>query len=104
MDYKVVVIANAKADLRRYIAYLVNVKKSNQAAKNVLDDFRETRKSLETIAGSLKLCDNEKLAQRGLHRINFHRHNYFMLYYLEGKTAFVTNIFHESEDYENKLV
>ncbi len=78
MVYNVVVIDDAKADLRRYIAYLVNVKKSNQAAGNVLDDFRETRKSLETIAGSLKLCDNDKLKERGLHRINFHKHNYFM--------------------------
>ena len=42
MTYRVVVTPDAKADLRRYAAYLINVKQSKQAAKSVMDDFRET--------------------------------------------------------------
>ena len=34
------------------------VKKSDQAAKNVLDDFEATIQSLKSVAGSLKPCDN----------------------------------------------
>ena len=36
-------------------------------------------------------------------RINFLHHNYFLLYQLEGETAYVTNIFHGLEDADNKL-
>ena len=37
---------NAKQDLKKYIGYLKHNKKNPQAAQNVLDDFRETRKEL----------------------------------------------------------
>lgn len=101
--YKVVIVSDAKEDLRRALDYLCNTKQSKQAAKNVKDDFVETGKTLSILAGSLKLCDNPKLAERGLRRINFKKHNYFMLYYVEGNTAVVTNIFHGMEDCENKV-
>ena len=68
-----------------------------------MDDYDETIVRLGRVAGSLKPCDNKKLAARGLRRINFKNHRYFFLYYLENDTAVVTNMFHELEDYENKL-
>ena len=58
MEYKVVVTADAEEDLNQYIRYLLMVKKSDQAAKNVLDDFEATIRSLKSVAGSLKPCDN----------------------------------------------
>lgn len=39
MDYKIVVTSDAEEDLDRFIKYLLFEKKSEQAAKNVLDDF-----------------------------------------------------------------
>ena len=53
MEYKVVVTADAEEDLNQYIRYLLMVKKSDQAAKNVLDDFEATIQSLKSVAGSL---------------------------------------------------
>ena len=35
-------------------------------------------------------------------RINFEKHRYFLLYYLDDNKAIVTNLFHELEDYEEK--
>ena len=52
MEYKVVVTADAEEDLNQYIRYLLMVKKSDQAAKNVLDDFEATIRSLKSVAGS----------------------------------------------------
>lgn len=101
--YRVVVISDAKQDLRKAVDYLVNVKMSPQAARNVMNDFHETRKELSDVAEMLRLCENPKLAERGLHRINFRRHNYYMLYYIKGSTAYVTDIFHDLEDAENKI-
>lgn len=102
-NYKVVIVTDAKEDLRRILDYLRNIKQSKQAASNVMSDFRETIKTLSIAADSLKLSDNSKLTERGLKRINFKRHNYFMIYYTEENTVFVTNIFHSLEDYENKI-
>ena len=66
--------------------------------------FRRRIKKLEIVAGSLRNPDSEILKFRGLKRINFLRHDYFLLYRIEEDQVFVTNIFHSSEDFENKLI
>ena len=78
--YKVVVTDDAKKDLKRYRDYLLKKKHSPHSAKNVVEDFRETRKILEDIAGSIKNPENEELVRRGLKRINFLKHSYFLLF------------------------
>lgn len=103
MDYKVVVTRDAEEDLERFIKYLVIEKKSMQAAGNVLNDYDATIEILKHVAGSLKLCDNPRLRQLGYRRINFLSHRYFMLYRIVDDVVFVDNIFHELQDYENKI-
>ena len=71
MDYKVVLMKDAEEDLDRFITYLLLEKKSEQAARNLLNDFEATKISLSNVAGSLKLCDNLKLRELGYRRINF---------------------------------
>lgn len=103
MAYKVVVTAEAEIDLEQYIEYLLVVKRSEQAAKNVLEDFEVTIDNLKKVADSLKLCDNPRLKELGYRRINFLSHRYFILYRIVGNVVFVDNIFHELQDYENKM-
>lgn len=103
MDYKVVLTRGAEKDLDRFITYLLFEKKSEQAAGNVLDDFEETKRILTYVAGSLKLCDHPCLRESGYRRINFLSHRYFMLYRIENDTVYIDGIFHELQDYENKL-
>ena len=43
MDYKVVMTVDAEEDLDRYVRYLLFVKKSEQGAKSLLDDFETTK-------------------------------------------------------------
>ena len=83
--------------------YLLFEKKSEQAARSLLDDFERTKQNLERVAGSLKICENPRLKELGYKRINFTSHNYFMLYRIKGNVAVVDNIFHELQDYENKI-
>ena len=71
--------------------------------KNVWDDYIQTRKTLERSAGSLQEPESEQLQERGLKRINFLRHSYFMLYEMEEETAVIVKVFHSLEDYENEL-
>ncbi len=103
MDYKVVMMEDAVADLDRFIAYLLLEKKNKQAARNLLNDFEATKISLSNVAGSLKLCDNPRLKELGYRRINFLSHQYFMLYRIKENIVFVDNIFHELQDYENGM-
>jgi plasmid stabilization system protein ParE len=103
MDYKVIITNDAEADLDHFISYLLFVKKSQQAASNVLDDFEQTKNELSRVAESLKYCENPKLKKYGYKRINFLHHKYFMLYRIEGDTAIVDNIFHDLQDYEHML-
>ncbi len=104
MEYKVAVTADAEEDLNQYIRYLLMEKKSEQAARNILDDFEATIQSLKNVAGSLKLCDNPRLKELGYRRINFFSHRYFMMYRIVEDIVFIDNIFHELQDYENKMM
>ena len=103
MDYKVVVTRDAEEDLERFINYLIIEKESMQAAENVLNDYDATIESLKHVAGSLKLCDNPRLRQLEYRCINFLNHRYFMIYRIVDDVVFVDNIFHELQDYENKM-
>ncbi len=103
MNYKVIITSDAENDLERSIKYLLEVKKSRQAAKNVLDDFAITVKNLENVAGSLRYCEHPKLAELGYKRINFTAHRYFLLFRLDGDVVIVDKIFHELQDYEGKI-
>lgn len=103
MAYKVVVTKAAEESLENFIKYLIDEKKNIQAAENVLNDYDATIESLKHVAGSLKLCDNPKLHQLEYRRINFLNHRYFMLYRIVNQVVFVDNIFHELQDYENKI-
>lgn len=103
MAYKVVVTKDAEESLENFIKYLIDEKKNIQAAENVLNDYDATIESLKHVAGSLKLCDNPKLHQLEYRRINFLNHRYFVLYRIVNQVVFVDNIFHELQDYENKI-
>lgn len=103
MDYKVVVTRDAEEDLERFVKYLIIEKESMQAAENVLNDYDATTESLKHVAGSLKLCDNPRLRQFEYRRINFLYHRYCMLYRIVDHVVFVDNIFHELQDYKNKM-
>ncbi|HJC89685.1 MAG TPA: type II toxin-antitoxin system RelE/ParE family toxin [Candidatus Mediterraneibacter excrementigallinarum] len=103
MDYKVVVTPDAEHDLEEYVGYLLFEKKNDQAARNLLDDFEITKKILQNVAGSLKYCENPKLKEQGYKRINFTAHRYFMLYRISGNLVIIDNIFHELQDYENRM-
>ena len=103
MDYKVVMTADAEEDLDRFIRYLLFEKQNSQAASNVLNDFEATKQVLSNMAGSLKLCGNPRLYALGYRKIHFLSHRYFMLYRIEGNLAVVDSIFHELQDYENRV-
>lgn len=101
--YRVVATKQAQKDLRQKLAYIRNHLKNPQAVQSVYSDYKETRAALAKNAGSIHEPTSEKMKERDLRRINFRKHNYFMLFRVVENRAEITNIFHGSEDYENKL-
>lgn len=103
MIYKISVTIDAENDLERFLRYLLFEKKNDQAASSLLDDFEATKEKLSVIAGSIKYCDNPRLKEAGYKKMHFLKHRYFMIYHLKEKVAVIDNIFHELQDYENKM-
>lgn len=104
MAYKLVVTSDAEGDLDNFVRYLLFEKENFQAAQNLLNDFDATKRMLEQVASSLKLCENPKLQKLGYRRINFLSHRYFMLYRIKKDMVHIDAIFHELQDYENHIV
>lgn len=99
--YRVVITEHAKNQLREYLAYILRKFKNKQAAQAIRDDAKETKDILSRVASSNKLLENSKL--KGYRKIHFQRHSYVMLYRIIDDTAYVDFIFHELQDYENKI-
>lgn len=101
--YKAVITIQAQVDLRGKLAYIRNHLKNPQAVQSVYNDYKLTRNTLEEAADTVREPDSMELKKRELKRINFRTHNYFMLFRIRDDRVEITNIFHSSEDFENKL-
>lgn len=103
MEYKVIVTSDAEENFDAYIRYLIFEKGNKQAASNLINDFEATKESLSLVAGSLKYCNSPKLKQLGYKKMRFLSHRYFILFRIVEDTAIIDKIFHELQDYENKI-
>lgn len=99
--YRVVITEYAKEQLKDYISYILNEFGNRQAAKAVRDDAAATGKKLEHVAGSLREMENPNM--KGYRKIHFLKHDYVMLYRIEGDVVYVDRIYHELQDYERKF-
>jgi len=104
MDYRVVVTDDAFEDLDNILYYLLFVLKNEQAAENVLSDFELTKDHLSHIAGSIKLCENPKLREKGYRRLEFQKHSYFVLYRINENLVIIDAVFHDLQDFEKKMI
>ena len=103
MDYEVILSHTASAQAERILDYIFYELKNPQAMQSVETDMKETAERLSHTAGSLKLCDDKKLREKGYRTIHFKYHRYFMLYKIVEKQAYVVGIYHDLQDYENVL-
>ena len=101
VSYKGIISPKALSQLDDYISYVRYTLLNPIAAESIWRDAKETRETLATVAGSLKLCDHPTLHEIGYHAIKFEKHDYAMLYRVEGETAYVDGIYHMMQDYEN---
>lgn len=103
VSYKVITTPKTLQQLESYVDYIQYTLFNDSAAKSVWQDAQDTATELEIVAGSLLLCKHPKLKKLGYHPMFFLRHQYVMLYRIEGTTAFVEGIYHQLQDYENSF-
>lgn len=99
--FEVIFSADADEQLQNILDYLFFDLDNAQAAYNVEQDMKQTIKMLSHIAGSLKLCENPRLRGLGYRTIHLKRHNYFLLYQVEGNTVYVEAVYHDLQNYED---
>ena len=102
-EYEVKIVPKAKEKMRDYLSYILVVFQRENAYEAVKRDYYETIDTLANVAGSRPDPSEPELIRRGLKEMHFLHHKYKMLYWLDGKEAVVVYIFHDSEDYLNKL-
>ena len=101
MGYEIVMTQLAKEQLDAFLRYLLVDLQNEQAASNLLNDAMDLQESMTFIAGSLPLCQDPDLFERGIRKISFTKHRYLWLYRIEDHTAYVMAMYHELQDYQN---
>lgn len=99
MAYRVVITSQAKYQLDEYIKYTLTFFKNVQAARGIRDDANGTKRRLSNVAGCLPLCEDDILAKYGYRRIRFEKHDFFMVYRIDGEIVIVDAMYHELQDY-----
>ena len=104
MVYKVIITPRAKQSLNRYIHYTAAVLKNPQAARSIWTDAKETKNRLSKIADIISICKHPQLSEFGYRKIHFRKHDFFMVYRIEGNKAIVDEMFHDLQDYESVFI
>lgn len=99
--FKVDISPTARKRLERYVDYIQFTLLNDQAADAVMQDALETIEDLEKTAESLGLCTDPDLEAMGYRKILFRRHDYVMIYDIDGHTARIKGVYHLLQDYEN---
>ncbi len=99
--WKVIATDDVQKDLDNYVYYLLVEKLNEQAATALIDDYDETVDELAKVAGSLKQLEDPDLVK--YRKIRLRRHNYYLLYRLEGDTVVIDRMFHDLQDLDKAL-
>ena len=103
MGYKLVISDRAESHIDSIIDYVVNTLKNPGAASAILADIEEAYDKLEYMAETLALCNDYYLAETGYRKIVLARHNFVILYCVEGNKVHISGVFHMRENYVNKI-
>lgn len=85
------------------VEYLLFILRNKQAACHFIDSVENGKFVLSNSAELFQLCLNPRLRSKGYRRLNLDKTKYFLLYRTENSTVFVDGIYHQFQDYENKI-
>ena len=103
MAYKLNVTEHADELLDRLIYHLIYRLKNEQAAKHLLDSMEVIYDRLEVNPFQSPECRDVYLAKKGYREAVMPQMNYLIIYDVRGHAVNVVGIFHQLENYQNKL-
>lgn len=103
MDYKLIITERAEELLDSLVRYLLYRIKNEQAAIHLLDSVEHLYNRLENNPFQFPKCRDEYLSYLGYREAILPDMNYLVVFKVEKETVYVLGIFHELEQYKNKL-
>ena len=104
MAYKLNVTERADELLDNLMYHLIYGLKNEQAAKHLLDSISATYDRLEVNPFQFAECRDAYLAQKGYREVVVPQMNYIIIFDVRMDVVNIVGIFHQLENYQNKLV
>lgn len=103
MVYNLIITDEAEERLIRATNYLLHELKNFQAAIHLYDEVESVYGRLEENPWQFPYCQSENLYERKLHQAVLSTMNYSIIFKIIDQQVFVIGIFHDSENYSDKL-
>ena len=103
MAYKLLETKRAKIHLEKLMGYLLFEFKNNQAAKHLLDEVKDIYIRLKEAPEQFPYCEDIYLKNKNYRKAVLSTMNYTVIFKIEEMTVYVIGIFHDSENYSDKL-
>lgn len=101
LEYQIEISERAEYHLEQILIYILFKFRNPDAVKSMKRDMETTKKKLTYLAECIKLCEEPELAMQGYRVILFQKHDYLMLYRVEGNIVYVDGIYHHSQNYQS---
>ena len=105
MDYKLHITEQAVEQLDWIISYLVSNLKNPTVARKLLSEIEIIYSYLESDPHIYPKCDDPFLRTKGYHKATVNHFQYVILFLIDDKsrTVYISGLFHEKENYGQKL-
>ena len=103
MNYKLIVTEKAEEQMDNLVYYLLNRIKNQQAASHLLACVEKIYDRLEENPYQFLLCRDKYLASKEYREAVLPGMNYVIIFKINETEVYVLGVFHELEQYRNKM-
>lgn len=103
MNYKLIITERAEELLDALVRYLLYQIKNEQAAVHLLDSVEQGYSRLEENPLQFPRCRDAYLSRLGYREAVFTDMKCLVIFKIEEDTVYIVGVFHELEQYRNKL-
>lgn len=103
MNYKLIITERAEELLDGLVRYLLYQIKNEQAAVHFLNSIEQVYSRLEENPLQFPRCRDSYLSQLGYREAVFTDMKYLVIFRIEENNVYIVGVFHELEQYRNKL-
>ena len=103
MRYKLIITERAEQLLDGLVCYLLHQLKNQQATIHFLDQIESLYNCLQENPYQFPECEDEYLMYKGYREAVFPRMKYVIIYRIEHSTVYILGVFHQLEQYNQKI-